>query len=183
MAEDDIEIAAAELALGLTPCDDRAAATAREAREPAFANRVAAWERRLTLLAEAVSRSPDVAPPPELIDSIERRIDGAGAILPGTFTLRPDGHKWITVSAGVMAAVLMRNPRLQRKTVLLRCQPGAIYPTHEHAEDEELFLLEGDLVFSTVKLAAGDYHFAPKGRTHPDAYSPSGCLILVSAAA
>ena len=183
MAEDDIEIAAAELALGLTPCDDRAAATAREAREPAFANRVAAWERRLALLAEAVSRSPDVAPPPELIDSIERRIDGAGALLPGTLTLRPDGHKWITVSAGVMAAVLMRNPRLQRKTVLLRCQPGAIYPTHEHAEDEELFLLEGDLVFSTVKLAAGDYHFAPKGRTHPDAYSPSGCLILVSAAA
>ena len=83
MAGDDLERAAAELALGLTPIAERPAALAREAREPAFARAVAVWEKLLAPLSEVASPDALATPSAELIDVIEQRIDAAGAAFPG----------------------------------------------------------------------------------------------------
>jgi anti-sigma-K factor RskA len=68
---DDIDALAAEYVLGTLSRAERAEAEARLSREPAFAETVAAWERRLGPLAEVVA---PVTPPPGLYNKIRAQI-------------------------------------------------------------------------------------------------------------
>lgn len=73
--EGEADAAAAEYALGVLGAAERAAAEARMRRDPAFAARVAAWERRLAPLAEGLAP----VPPPDLMPAIEARLFGRPA--------------------------------------------------------------------------------------------------------
>ena len=75
-ADDDIDLLAAEFALGTLDFAERAAAASRRAREPALDAAINAWERRLNPLAETV---PSNAPAPELHDRIMAKISGPRA--------------------------------------------------------------------------------------------------------
>jgi anti-sigma-K factor RskA len=68
---DDIDGLAAEYVLGTLDAAERASVAARRQREPALDSAIAAWERRLAPLNEAVS---EVSPPAETFTKIERRI-------------------------------------------------------------------------------------------------------------
>ncbi|MFL5101025.1 MAG: cupin domain-containing protein [Xanthobacteraceae bacterium] len=46
---------------------------------------------------------------------------------------------------------------------MIRGQPGARLPGHEHDDDEEMYVLAGDLSIGTLTLHAGDYHLARRG--------------------
>jgi anti-sigma-K factor RskA len=70
---EDIEMLAAEYALGTLDAAERAAVAARRQREPELAAAIEAWERRLSPLNEAV---PPVDPPPGLFDRIVERLNG-----------------------------------------------------------------------------------------------------------
>jgi quercetin dioxygenase-like cupin family protein len=70
-----------------------------------------------------------------------------------------------------------------RVTYLIRGQPGARLPGHEHDDDEEIYVLSGDLTMDTLTLRAGDFHLARRGVQHPTATTAEGCMLLVSAAA
>ncbi|MFL5101028.1 MAG: cupin domain-containing protein, partial [Xanthobacteraceae bacterium] len=70
-----------------------------------------------------------------------------------------------------------------RVTYLIRGQPGARLPSHEHDDDEEIYVLSGDLTMGTLTLRAGDFHLARRGVQHPTATTAAGCMLLVSAAA
>ena len=64
----------------------------------------------------------------------------------------------------------------RRVTFLIRGRPGASFPAHAHEDDEECFVLEGDITFDTLTLRAGDYHLARRGvpsRRGPP--SPAAC--------
>lgn len=175
----DDEILAAQLALGLLPAGDRRRAQARLDSDAELAGAVADWEARLAPLS---GRIAPVAPPPGTLAAIIGAIDAQGADLPGTLTLRRGDLQWVELSEGVSAAVLFKSEKLKRQSLLIRMLPGARYQSHEHEDDEECLVMEGDLVFGELKLSAGDYHLAPKGRTHPPAFSPSGCLLFITAA-
>ena len=54
-----------------------------------------------------------------------------------------------------------------RITFLIRAQPGAEFPAHHHDDDEEAYVLSGDLDFDDLVLGAGDYHLARPGVRHP----------------
>ncbi|MGG7565149.1 anti-sigma factor [Rhodovulum sp. DZ06] len=69
------ELLAAELALGVLEFDARARAKARAAWDPGFAALVAAWEERLSGMAEDV---PAVPPPPSARRRILRELFGEG---------------------------------------------------------------------------------------------------------
>lgn len=77
---DDIEMLAAEYALGTLDAAERAQVAARRQREPALDQAIIAWERRLAPLAATV---PEVAPPAGLLDKIEAEIRG-GAVAPAS---------------------------------------------------------------------------------------------------
>lgn len=176
----DLDQLAADIALGGADAEGRARALKDAERNPELRRKVEKLERRLAPLAELLPRE---APPAGMFASIEARIAEAKAALPGTVTMRAATYDWQPVSEGIDQAILWVNEKAKRTSFLIRMQPGASYASHEHEDDEECLVIEGDLVFGDLVLEAGDFHFAPRGRTHPPAYSPSGCLLFVTAAA
>lgn len=69
----------------------------------------------------------------------------------------------------------------QRLTALGRMKAGSRYPSHRHADFEELYVLEGDLTVEGQVLRAGDYCAALGGTVHRDTYSDRGCMFFVLA--
>lgn len=64
-------------------------------------------------------------------------------------------------------------------TILLKFEPGATYPAHNHPGGEEIFVLEGDIKLGKDHLFAGDYLYtAPNGK-HA-VWSQNGCVVLVN---
>ncbi|MEO8669058.1 MAG: hypothetical protein ABI399_11120, partial [Bauldia sp.] len=77
---DDIEALAAEYVLGTLDAGERSAAEARLAADMSFRAAVAAWERRLQPLADAL---PPVEPPADLFHRIAPRIAAAPSAIAG----------------------------------------------------------------------------------------------------
>jgi quercetin dioxygenase-like cupin family protein len=82
---------------------------------------------------------------------------------------------------GTSIRTLFGDREAGRVTILLRLEPGAAYPSHEHADTEEVYVLAGDLRVDGHALRAGDYSAAPAGTVHRVTESPSGCTLLVQA--
>ncbi|MGD9922043.1 MAG: anti-sigma factor [Pseudorhodoplanes sp.] len=110
--DEDREILAAEYALGTLDASERSQAERLVAADPEFAAHVAYWERRLSLLAEAVE---PVEPPASVWNRIAAALPGA-SLLPGV----PSGNaeivdlgrrlkRWRTATyvAGALAASLL----------------------------------------------------------------------------
>lgn len=64
-------------------------------------------------------------------------------------------------------------------TFLLKFEPGATYPYHNHPAGEEAYVLEGEIRFGADKLTQGSYLYTPPGEKH-GAHSKKGAVILLS---
>jgi anti-sigma factor ChrR (cupin superfamily) len=64
-------------------------------------------------------------------------------------------------------------------TILLRFEPGATYPAHNHPGGEEIFVLEGDIKVGKDHLHAGDYLYTAPNKAHA-VWSKKGCVVLVN---
>jgi anti-sigma-K factor RskA len=105
---DEIEALAGEYVLGTLDADERRAAEARVAADPAFRTAVAEWEKRLQPLADTV---PEVSPPAAVLARILAAIDAAPAAAPAggnVVALRRSVRRWqiTTVLMGAAAAIL-----------------------------------------------------------------------------
>lgn len=96
----DDELLAAEYALGVLEATDRMTAAARIAREPAFANTVAAWEARLSPWASDID---EAAPPAHVWNAIAAALPAAAPRRP---TLWQSLAFWrgLALATGVLAA-------------------------------------------------------------------------------
>lgn len=65
-----------------------------------------------------------------------------------------------------------------RVTSIVRFDPGARFPHHEHPEGEEILVLEGTFADEQGTYPAGSYIFNPDGFAHAP-WSPDGCLLFV----
>lgn len=99
LPEDDDDLSAAELALGLPEADEREALAARAAREPAFAARVARWDARLAPLYDMIA---PVAAPAGVWQRVAARIVDPTEAL----RVRLRRWQWATGVASAMAAAL-----------------------------------------------------------------------------
>ena len=62
---------------------------------------------------------------------------------------------------------------------LFKMEPGTTTESHEHTEDEEFFLLSGDLVDNDGTVyQVGDLVWMKKGTQH-HSYSRNGCVLVV----
>lgn len=174
-----IQDRAAEYVLGLLSPQERDAVERDAAADPTLASEIAFWNARLEPLLDVT----EVKPPPGLFDRVKAAIAERDADLPGTVTIRADEGAWETLVPGIERKVLWSAGPNGRVTFLIRGQPGASFPAHPHADDEECYVLAGDLTFDTLTLHAGDYHLARRGTPHPKATTAGGCLILMTAAA
>jgi quercetin dioxygenase-like cupin family protein len=80
---------------------------------------------------------------------------------------------------GVFVKVLQFDQKTKRTpTFLLKFEPGATYPAHNHPGGEEIFVVEGGIRLGKDHLYAGDYLYtAPNGK-HA-VRSENGCVVLV----
>lgn len=96
MAEDDREMMAAEMALGLLEGEDHAAALRRMLAEPAFAREIEDWRERLMPLIDEIA--PE-APPAKLWQAIEERLESRS----GERVLMLKLRRWRFASAAASA--------------------------------------------------------------------------------
>lgn len=98
---DDIEMLAAEYALGTLDADERSEVAARRQREADLDAAITAWETRLSPLLE---RAGDAAPRAGLLAEIQKEIaareaSGGGSVV----ELRRQVTRWKTIASGAMA--------------------------------------------------------------------------------
>jgi anti-sigma factor ChrR (cupin superfamily) len=82
---------------------------------------------------------------------------------------------------GVFIKRLFHDQDRRRITALGRINPRIRYPSHRHADIEELYVLEGDFTVEGQVLCTGDYSAARSGTVHGETYSESGCTFLLHA--
>ncbi|MBM3625109.1 MAG: cupin domain-containing protein, partial [Alphaproteobacteria bacterium] len=170
------EIDAALFAAGALSREETEIVKARQKRDPILAARAREWEEALAPLAIYAG---DVAPPPDLFEKIDARIDAREKLETMSRTLRANEGEWIALGPGVRVKELHRNVVLNRWTILVDAEPGAVFPEHEHAQDEEIFMISGDLAFGDVELGPGDFHFSPKGSLHAAHRTRAGCRCII----
>lgn len=80
---------------------------------------------------------------------------------------------------GVYVKVLRYDKGTKRSpTILLKFEPGASYPNHNHPAGEEASILDGEIRFGPDQLNTGDYLYTPPGKTH-SVFSRTGCTLLL----
>jgi anti-sigma factor ChrR (cupin superfamily) len=170
---------AAEFVLGLLASDEREVVVREAATDPALAREVDAWQERLAPL----DGEAEVAPPPDMFARIQATIAARAQPAPAALTVRAGEGRWRTIAPGIERKMLWADGPHGRVTYLVRGAPGAVLPEHEHDDDEECYVISGDLSFGPLTLNAGDYHLARRGMRHPPATTRAGCLLLITEAA
>lgn len=174
MAEErDDDLEAASYVLGTQDAGARRVFAARLEREKPLRALVDAWERRLAPLGQ----HPPEVPSPALKQRIEAAIDS----LQDFPTVRGDEGVWRPLVPGIERKILHVDREKGYRSFLLRFAPGGVLPAHEHADDEECVMIEGEIFIAGVRLTAGDWQVAPKGRPHPPIASPRGGIVYIRA--
>jgi anti-sigma factor ChrR (cupin superfamily) len=83
-----------------------------------------------------------------------------------------------SIAAGVDVKVLSVDPQRGYETKLVRMPPGSELLPHRHADVEESYVLEGDLLVSGVLMGPGDYCRAEAGSVHTGVETRGGCLFI-----
>jgi quercetin dioxygenase-like cupin family protein len=161
----------AEYALGLLRGGERAAVQA----DDGLRGEAEGWQQKLAALDGADSEPLPAGSFEKILD----RIDSEGMSLPGSTTRRAAEAEWQQHDEGIAYRVLKVDERLQRRTLLVKMQPGAILKSHIHEFEEECLVIEGDLRYGDLVLRAGDYHHAWAGAHHADGVTAGGCLLHV----
>lgn len=79
---------------------------------------------------------------------------------------------------GISVKSLHYDEAKQRSTtILLKFEPNASYPYHNHPAGEEIFVLSGEAILEDITLQPGDYLFTPPGFKHA-VTSKIGCTML-----
>lgn len=161
----------AEYALGLLRGGERSVVEA----DTGLRREAEGWQAKLAPL-DGVEDEPV---PPGSFEKVLARIDREGMLMPGTATRRAADAEWRQYADGIAYRVLKVDERLQRQTLLVKMQPGAILKSHSHRSEEECLVIEGDLRYGDLVLHAGDYHHAMAGAHHTDGITAAGCLLHV----
>ena len=87
--------------------------------------------------------------------------------------------EWQQVAPGIECKMLASDMERHRVSMLVRLAPGASYPAHTHAGEEELHLLDGELWIDERKLVPGDYNYGAPGTGDERVWSETGCTCLL----
>jgi anti-sigma factor ChrR (cupin superfamily) len=78
---------------------------------------------------------------------------------------------------GVQIKVLFNDPATGMSTVMVKIEPGAKIPLHEHTGIEQAFVLEGSIVDHDGEVTAGNYTWRTAGSKHVNT-APNGAVVL-----
>ena len=92
-------------------------------------------------------------------------------------TVASDAGEWLETGPGNSIKILRSDD--ETMSMLVRLEAGTTFPKHYHPADEETFVVEGETWFGDIHLVAGDYHLAPRGTTHGEVRTETGCVLLI----
>ena len=87
------------------------------------------------------------------------------------------GDGWVELLPKAHAKLLFTDG--EAESYMIRLEPGAWAPAHEHPADEECLVLEGSLWQGDVFLTAGDFHVARPGMKHGELRTDTGALVFI----
>lgn len=99
---------------------------------------------------------------------------------PHLTTVQADEGDWKPFLPKVRIKTLQRSG--DTLSYLLRLEPGAILVPHDHPQDEECIVLEGEVRIGQTVARTGAYHLAPKGMPHDAIVSDTGALLYLRGA-
>jgi anti-sigma factor ChrR (cupin superfamily) len=82
---------------------------------------------------------------------------------------------------GIDVKQLGKDPATGQRTFLLRLQPGAVLPAHEHAHAEHCYVVEGSIYDGDHSIEAGDFELRMAGSNHGASYTDTGAILLIVA--
>ena len=108
-----------------------------------------------------------------------------------TTNINSDLSKYAEADTNAMEWLASPSPNVMRKrldhigpvesgrvTSLVRFEPGASFPEHDHPQGEEILVLEGVFSDHTGDYGAGGYLLNPEGFRHAP-FSKEGCTLFV----
>ena len=104
----------------------------------------------------------------------------AAARKPSTYTVWAADATWIdTGLPGIRARILAVDKTRSLVTLMIRAEPGAVYPSHKHHGPEECFVISGSVVIDGRVLRAGDFHHADDDSDHGEVTTTEGADVLI----
>lgn len=155
---------------GLSPAERAEVRRARLA-DPALDAEIAGLEAQLAPLTASAG---EVQVPPHLLGRIVAAVEAERSEFADKTGLEAAAGRWLPYRPGIEAKRMWN-----RRTVMLRCRPGAVLPAHDHGEDEHIVVISGDFVVGGRVFLPGDYHLSRAGSRHGNAHTRNGCLLLV----
>jgi anti-sigma factor ChrR (cupin superfamily) len=173
MIPNDVEALALADSIGALDPDERAELDARVAQlSPDEQDEVARLYETATALATVV----DVVEPPAHLR--ERVLNAART--PARYTVWNEDSGWSeTPLRGIRMKVLAVDRVRSLATLLIRAEPGAVYPSHKHHGPEECYVISGSVVIDGRVLCAGDFHHADEGSDHAEIMTTEGAEVLI----
>jgi len=147
----------------------------------------AAALKRYSLSAELLAESLEpVVPPARLKDRLFQTILSESAKKPvkpdevGIGAIRSHEGKWKpTGIPGVTSKKLHVDKAAGLVTVLVRMEPGAVYPAHRHSRTEQCLVIEGDVSHHGHTYGPGDFSWADGGTVHSTLHTQNGNVLLL----
>jgi quercetin dioxygenase-like cupin family protein len=127
-------------------------------------------------MATAVSvHVSEVEPPAHLRQQVLET-----ARMPMRYTVRAADAAWMdTGLPGIRARILSVDHARSQVTLVIRAEPGAVYPPHTHHGPEECLVLSGSVVMDGRVLRAGDFHHADEDSEHGEITTAEGAEVLI----
>jgi anti-sigma factor ChrR (cupin superfamily) len=160
-----------EFAAGALSAAERSQVETARRSDPELDAEIDRIEAQLAPLTGLAGEEP---PPHTLFDRIATAIQASAQALDGKTALEFREGRWLRYRPGIRCKRLWN-----RNTILLSCRPGAVLPAHDHELDEHIVVISGDFVVGGRTFRAGDYHHAPAGSRHADAFTRGGCVLMV----
>lgn len=167
-------------ALGVATTEESNALLLASEQDPELAAELESFRQVAVGMSELVA----VDPPARVKDQLMARIKAsasADTLPPGVLSIvRANDGKWLaTPFAGITMKPLFTDPVSGNQSVLVRMEPGSVYPCHHHKGLEHSLVLEGDAIFSDHTLYAGDYEVAASEHDHSSITTKGGCLVFL----
>jgi anti-sigma factor ChrR (cupin superfamily) len=170
---DELEALVLADAIGALDLDERKRLQARlDALTPQQRSEVAGLYDAMTPVALTL---PQQEPPAHVRPHVL-----AAARKPVRYTVWAVDAVWIdTGLPGIRARVLAVDKARSLVTLVIRAEPGAVYPPHGHHGPEECLVLSGSLVIDGRVLRAGDFHHADEDSQHGEITTTEGVEALI----
>ncbi|WP_293271281.1 MULTISPECIES: cupin domain-containing protein [unclassified Microcoleus] len=192
MPDEEFNTLAALQALDTLDESERRALAEKLQASPELQSELAAFQTAISAIAytaPAVPVAPDlknrlfqrIAELPTTAESVNAQpiVTSPTENNPPSLIVRSQNVRWKAYSVpGISIGKLYIDKEKRQITCLMRLEPGVTFPLHRHADSEEVFVLEGDLIVEGEVCHQGDYIRSVPGSTHSPV-TEGGCLLLI----